>query len=85
MRFLAFFRFLWRGWCRQGFGSGGVLADIGRQDLHDGPVVFLRVPGDAFQGADAPQALDGLISISVEFFLQGYHDVKPVEIEADEE
>jgi hypothetical protein len=45
---------LWRrgvlGGCR---GPRSVLAKVGRQNLHDRTVIFLRVAGDALQRKDA--------------------------------
>jgi hypothetical protein len=42
---------------------GSVLANIRRQNLHDGPVVILRLPCNPFERIDAAEAkLEGLVS-----------------------
>jgi hypothetical protein len=36
--------------------GGGVLTNVGGQDLHDWPVVALRIPRDPFEGVDRAHA-----------------------------
>ena len=56
------------------FGSrGGVLADVGGEDLHNGPVVARGVVGDALEGVDGAESdLDvGLVAIEFAELLDG--------------